>query len=285
MRKIKGFTLVELLVVIAIIALLMGILLPALSKAREFARRIVCAGQEKTFITANIVYSQTCDGKYVPIARQTPQNGDNTQKEIWVANQLFNRILAKTKRHNAENVLGPGGNSDFVMPKELLCPDDEVSRLIQNAKTNSGTYLGSYGYNSTEFVKQYGDLTDIKSWTTFSSKATNNEICHIAQNMKRPTEQLCFTEGPDWWLSWGGANYNTGWDVLRQQNIQVYRDRIPMWGPVHYRHNEGINAAFYDGHIQYMKKQEAFVKADYDAKPSRPGVWAADLALYYKWHP
>lgn len=58
MNKQKGFTLVELLVVISIIALLMAILLPALARAREYAKRAVCSNQIKQLQAAWYMY---CD--------------------------------------------------------------------------------------------------------------------------------------------------------------------------------------------------------------------------------
>jgi len=61
MKKInskKGFTLVELLVVISIIAILLAVLMPSLSKARNLAKRIVCASNSKNIFYAMNAYSQ-----------------------------------------------------------------------------------------------------------------------------------------------------------------------------------------------------------------------------------
>lgn len=81
--KRRAFTLIELLVVIAIIALLVGILLPALGKARQSARQVKCSTQLKNVATAMATFAQQNRESY-PIPSAIDRNSATINQTVTI---------------------------------------------------------------------------------------------------------------------------------------------------------------------------------------------------------
>lgn len=130
-RKTRfGFTLIELLVVVTIIGILASMLLPALSRAREAARRMSCANNLKQIYLVLLMYSNEWDGRF-------PQ-GDN--------NIVFTETTLPIFTRNNYMV-----EADAIFPDYLddltvfACPSDpdakEKESVFRTSHSRVGTYL------------------------------------------------------------------------------------------------------------------------------------------------
>jgi prepilin-type N-terminal cleavage/methylation domain-containing protein/prepilin-type processing-associated H-X9-DG protein len=239
---LHGFTLVELLVVIGIIALLISILLPSLSRAREQANAIKCASNLRELAKAFIMYTNENKG-YFPSGARYPATLVKLDDWIWYQEKLVPPRPAVDLNQSAiARYLGAQ-----VSPEIFRCPSDIIEAHATTA--DSGQYKYSYGMNAN-FENQFK--------VRISQIRNSTRKIIVAEEDENSINDGLFSMGD------GNINSTNARDLLaiRHDRKKVYPDPNNQQISTHPNGERRGNAGFIDGHAEFLPRSEAH-KAEY----------------------
>ncbi len=222
------FTLIELLVVIAIIAILASLLLPSLSKAKEYSKGVACLGNLKQFAIGNQCYADSYSSWAIPIGY--PYNGGtNSFDQIWAwmcPNDVLNKAIKDCM--GLKSAYGKSG-----WPRNIICQNATLT-------TSSNEGPGLFNLNNAYALNTQGLVWGAPYYGWRQSQIMS------------PSQKINFIDSTDWLASMSKSYYAPYYGLKGEfyANDNVYN------GMIAYRHARGANIAFHDGHAGNLRYQD-----------------------------
>ena len=172
-----AFTLTELLVVIAILAILASLLLPAISRAKDMARKASCINNQKQIIIATLLYSEGNENAYPPRTAGTDLKNPRWPGRLYPITGSTHILVCPSDRKNpphlsattyphpadvaARSYMINGWNDFFLLQQGLLFNDPFLyDKVIRDIDINEPSATIVYGEKKPESVHYFMDLLE-----------------------------------------------------------------------------------------------------------------------------
>ncbi|MBL8888903.1 MAG: DUF1559 domain-containing protein [Planctomycetaceae bacterium] len=227
LKRQRGFTLVELLVVIAIIAVLMGLLLPAVQMAREAARRSSCGNKLKQLGLAVHNYATAKRDRF-------PMLGEAEEGGHWTA-----FILPYLEQDNVYDAL-TFGSTDWASNAAWTNPSITSGNAIERQIAACHLSLDTFRCPSSIHVAPIFDAsTYIPPWFVAARQPANylGVVTGVQPNDWKPSVGWGSPTRP----TWGSGNVTRGhWELdgifgTRPRGTSGVENRVPVGGTTGYR--------------------------------------------------